>query len=135
MVALTAGRGTPKREGRDLADPVKAATTIYQGGIVCLDASGWAVPGSTSTTLKPRGLAKATVANPGANGAETVESETGTFRFVNSSAGDAIARADIGADAYIVDDQTVAKTSGGSTRSILGKIVDVDAQGVWVRIV
>ena len=36
--------------------------------------------------------------------------------------------------AYIVDDQTVAKTNGSSTRSAAGTIVDVDAQGVWVRV-
>jgi hypothetical protein len=27
----------------------------------------------------------------------------------------------------------VAKTNGGSTRSVAGKIFDVDAQGVWVK--
>lgn len=41
--------------------------------------------------------------------------------------------ADIGSDCYIVDDQTVAKTNGTNTRSVAGKIMDVDAQGVWVR--
>lgn len=46
---------------------------------------------------------------------------------------DAIALADIGSDCYIVDDQTVAKTSGSATRSVAGKIFDVDAAGVWVN--
>jgi hypothetical protein len=46
-----------------------------------------------------------------------------------------ITRAEIGDDCYIVDDSTVAKTNpGGNTRSVAGKIVDVDAKGVWVRI-
>ena len=35
---------------------------------------------------------------------------------------------------YIVDDQTVAKTDGSSARSKAGTIVNVDDQGVWVRI-
>lgn len=135
MTALAKPRLTPEKNHANIrVDPVKAATTIYQGSLVCIDAAGWAVPGSTSTTIKPRGMAKTNVANPGANGDQVVETKRGVFRFENSAAGDAIARADIGNDCYIVDDQTVAKTSGGATRSIAGKIEDVDAQGVWVRI-
>ena len=49
-------------------------------------------------------------------------------------AADAIVRADVGADCYIVDDQTVAKTNGSNTRSVAGKIIAVDADGVWVKI-
>ena len=56
----------------------------------------------------------------------------GTFRFGNSASGDLIAIADIGNDCYIVDDQTVAKTNGTNTRSVAGKVHDVDAEGVWV---
>ncbi|MCY1460857.1 hypothetical protein D9M71_784510 [compost metagenome] len=56
------------------------------------------------------------------------------FAFANSAAGDEITRADIGATAYIVDDQTVAKTDGTSTRSVAGTIRDVDSDGVWVEI-
>ena len=52
----------------------------------------------------------------------------------NSAAGDAITRAEIGDVCYIVDDETVAKTNGTSTRSAAGTIRDVDAQGVWVEI-
>jgi hypothetical protein len=39
-----------------------------------------------------------------------------------------------GNDCYLVDDQTVAKTSATNTRSVAGKIVDVDSQGVWVKL-
>ena len=56
----------------------------------------------------------------------------GCFRFANSASADAIALADVGADCYIVDDQTVALTNGSSTRSVAGKIHDVDSSGVWV---
>ena len=52
--------------------------------------------------------------------------------FANSASADLISLADIGADCYIVDDQTVAKTSGTNTRSVAGKVFDVDADGVWV---
>ena len=42
-------------------------------------------------------------------------------------------QADLGKSCYIVDDQTVAKTSGGATRSLAGKVVGVDVDGVWVE--
>ena len=58
---------------------------------------------------------------------------SGVFRYANSAAGDLIATADIGTVCYIVDDQTVAKTSATATRSPAGIVEDVDANGVWVR--
>jgi hypothetical protein len=134
MVAATAERTTAARDHRNFNDPVEAASKIFGGTIVCLNAAGNAVKGSTALALKAIGRARSTADNTaGAAAAIGVETETGTFRFANSAAGDLIARADIGADCFIVDDQTVAKTNGGATRSIAGKISDVDAQGVWVR--
>lgn len=135
MAALTTERNAPRRDGTDYSDPVAAATKIFAGALVCLDAAGNATKGAVATTLKAIGRAKRTADNSaGAAGAISVETETGVFRFANSAAGDLIARTDIGATAYIVDDQTVAKTNGGATRSAAGTIVDVDAQGVWIRI-
>jgi len=64
----------------------------------------------------------------------TVPVRTGVFRFANSAGADEIALADVGADAWIVDDQTVAKTDGTASRSKAGRIMDVDAHGVWVSI-
>lgn len=134
MTALSAPRATPTRSGDKRSGGLAAATKIWQGAIVCLNAAGNLVPGSTATTLKALGRAPETYDNAaGAADAVTGEAEAGVFRFANSAAGDLIAKADIGADCYIVDDQTVAKTNGGATRSVAGKIFDVDANGVWVR--
>lgn len=135
MAALTEPRATPKRDGKRFSRLVAADTKIFQGSLVCLLATGYATPGATSTTLVATGMAVETADNTGgAAGDIPVEVETGVFRFGNSAAADAITIAEIGDDAYIVDDQTVAKTNGGATRSIAGKIKDVDAQGVWVAI-
>lgn len=136
MTALAAERATQRREGKFRNDPAAAAKKFYQGALVCLDASGNATPGATATTLTARGVARYTVDNSsGAAGAVRVESEAGVFGFANSSSTDAITRAEIGDDCYIVDDQTVAKTDGTSTRSKAGRIVDVDSDGtVWVEI-
>jgi hypothetical protein len=135
MPALTKERNTPVRTGQRRSDPVAAATTIYAGALVVLNAAGNAVPGSTATGLKARGVAQATVDNSaGGAGDLRVESERGVFRFGNSAGADEITRTHIGATAYIVDDQTVAATDGTATRSAAGTIIDVDDQGVWVEI-
>lgn len=134
MTALAADRTTPKRIAQRLSLPVAASSLIYAGALVCVNSSGFAVKGSTSTTLKAAGVAQQRVDNSaGADGALRIEVDrAGAHLFANSAAGDAITLADLGASVYIVDDQTVAKTSGSSSRSIAGKVVDVDASGVWI---
>lgn len=135
MTALTKDRNTKRREPTLNNDPVAASTKIYAGSLVCINASGYAVPGSTSATLKARGVAQEQVDNSaGSAGALRVESRRGVFPFANSTSTDEITRADIGASAYIVDDQTVAKTSNSSARSVAGVIRDVDSDGVWIEI-
>ena len=135
MAALTKDRDTKRRDGAQFSDPVAASTKIYAGSLVCLNASGYAVPGSTATTLKARGVAQEQVDNSaGSAGDLRVDTRRGIFKFGNSASADLIAIADIGNDCYIVDDQTVAKTNGSNTRSVAGKIRQVDSDGVWVEI-
>lgn len=131
MASLTAPRNTLERFGDNVGFLVKANTTIFQGGLVALEA-GYAVPGHTATGLVAIGRAERVVTE-GQTGVSTVEVKRGTFRFGNASA-DAVVQADVGSDCYIVDDQTVSKTSGGGERSRAGKVVAVDIQGVWVKI-
>lgn len=130
---LSADRDTPAREGCDVGHPVKGATKIYAGALVCLDANGWAVPGATATTLKAVGRSNAQVDNSGGDGDLIVPVKRGVFRFKNSGA-DPIDRTHIGGTAYVVDDETVAATNGVNTRSAAGKIIDLDVAGVWVEI-
>jgi hypothetical protein len=134
MTALTSDRITPHRLSDEIVLTAAAAKKFYAGALAALDAAGRATPGATATTLKGMGRVEAYVDNSaGAAGDVTVKIRRGTFRWFNSAAGDAITAAEIGTDCYIVDDQTVAKTSGSNTRSIAGRIMDVDALGVWVR--
>lgn len=133
-MALTKNTNTPERDGKTLAIAVAGNVRIFAGALVALTAAGLATPGAVATTLKGVGRAKDEANNlGGAASAIKVEVEKGVFRFNNSAAGDAITAADIGNPAYIVDDETVAKTTGGATRSVAGTIFDVDAQGVWVK--
>jgi hypothetical protein len=134
MTALTAERNTPQLDEGLYGQPMKGSTKIFRGSLVVLS-SGYAAPGSTATGLIALGRAEETVDNSsGSDGDKTVRVKPGIFRFGNSASSDAIAQADVGADCYIVDDQTVAKTNGTNTRSRAGKIHSVDATGVWVSI-
>lgn len=127
MVAMTGPRQIKTRKGEIFNRPVAAAVLIYSGALVCLNA-GYAVKGSAATGLIADGFARETVDNrDGAAGAQRIDVETGYGYLKNSAAADAITLSDVGSDCYIVDDQTVAKTSGGGTRSIAGKIKDVDS--------
>ena len=133
MTALSQDRNTLRRDGQQMEPPVAGNTRIYGGSIVCINGAGLAVPGSLSATLKTGGVAEHRADNTGgAAGAIRVGVRKGPHRFTNSAAADAITLADVGADCFVVDDQTVAKTSATNTRSVAGKVFDVDADGVWV---
>jgi hypothetical protein len=131
---LTAGRNTQYR-GRDLiVIPVAAATKIYGGSIVCINAAGFAVGGATATTLTYVGRAEDQADNTvGVDGAKTVTvRRQKAFKWGNLVA-DLITQADLYKTAYVVDDETVAKTNGGNTRSAASRIVGIDSDGVWIE--
>ncbi|MBE0529530.1 MAG: hypothetical protein IH626_01800 [Rhodospirillales bacterium] len=133
MTVLAQDRNTPRRTGDVFSFPVAAATKIYAGALAVLNA-GVAEGGSTAVGLVAVGRAEEQVDNSaGAAGELKVRVAKGTFRFANSAAADEITLSEVGASAYIVDDQTVAKTDGTGTRSVAGTIVDVDDLGVWVK--
>ncbi len=140
MTALALNRNTVKMDGFPIPTfqslPLAASAKIFAGSIVCTDGSGNAVPGSTSTSLKCVGRAKALVDNTdGDAGDLRVDVEFGVFKWANSGGGDAITNADRFKLCWVVDDQTVAKTDGGATRSIAGVIIDVADGGVFVLMV
>ncbi|MEX2480203.1 MAG: hypothetical protein WD928_05015 [Gammaproteobacteria bacterium] len=135
MPALTADRNTPRADGDVESYGVAAAALIYAGAIVALSATGFATPGATATTLVTVGRAEERVDNTdGAAGDVKVRVRRGVFQFANSAGADEITAAEIGDDCYIVDDQTVAKTDDTGARSVAGKVVQVDDNGVWVKL-
>ena len=134
MPPLAEDRNTLERNGDSVAHPVAAATIIFAGSLVALDAAANAVPGSASTLFIAAGRAEQQVDNSaGAAGDVSVLVRRGIFQFKNSP-GDPIYRTHIGYDAFIEDDETVASTNGGSTLSVAGKVIDLDSAGVWVEI-
>jgi len=113
--------------------PVKGGQHIFEGSIVVLT-GGFAAVASTALGLIVCGVATEEKDNTGGgDGAVSVSVRAGVFWMGNSSAGDAITSADRFSICYLVDDGTVAKTDGTSTRSGAGIVYDVDSvKGVAV---
>jgi len=130
-MALSKARNTPRREHFSPSRFVPAnGAVIHKGGLVALNAAGDLVPGSVSTTLTAVGRAEtSTAADP--TGVDVLR---GTFAWGNSASADAVTKADWGKPVYIVDDETVARTSGTNTRSVAGICRGLDEAGrVWVE--
>lgn len=133
MTAATADRNTPLKDGEIITVPVAANTLIRAGVIVCANAQGDAVEGSTAEGLTYLGRSEASVDNTGgAAGAVVVPVRRGLmFQWANA-ADDPVTQALLGKPCYVEDNQTVAATNGGNTRSPAGYVYGVDADGVWV---
>lgn len=125
------GLGAPTKYSLDIA----ANTVIPCGSLVCKDATGNCVNGTATAALVTVGVATATVDNTGgAAAAKQVPVEGGVFGFQNSTSTDAITKADLFNDCYVVDNQTVAKTSNTNARPVAGKIVHLEDGLVYVHV-
>ena len=130
-MATTRDRNTLQREGSRFTHPVAADAVILAGTIVCLSA-GNAVPGGQVAGLITVGIADAGADNTGgAAGALSVDAMLGTFLLANAAT-DTLTTADIGAECYVFDNETVARTDGGVSRPVAGRVRQVEAGGVWV---
>lgn len=139
MAALTTARSTPRQISSEsplisgLSVPVKAATKCIQGGIAVANA-GFAAPGTGVTGLVALGIFEDTFDNTaGGNGAIRARVRRGVFPF-NNLGGDPLTQADMGAQCFIEDDQTVRRTSNTSTRSAAGKFLGFADDGVSVMV-
>lgn len=133
-MALTRSRNTPRLATgvnfAALALAVAATTKLFQGGIVCKNAAGNAVKGSATAGLIAVGIALEEADNTtGAAGDKTVQAQPGCYKLANSAGADEITAADIGKACYIVDDETVAKTSDAEARPPAGIVVAIDTDG------
>ncbi len=130
-MALTKPKPIKSRSGNIYMRKLKAGTKIYTGALVLLD-GGFAVAGKTATGLIADGVARDMVDNTnGADGDVSVPVEHG---MIWGFLGSGVTEADIGKDAYVIDDDTVAADNGGATRSQAGKIIDVAKGLVWVKL-
>jgi hypothetical protein len=131
MAALTQDRNTTRKAGGQAAYPVAAGVKIYAGAMVCLNASGYAVPAADIAGLKFVGVSRQYVDNTnGANGAQTVLVwKEGVFDFEASG----MTAADVGKPVFVSDDQTVALSTTNAVGC--GIITEVEsATKVWIDI-
>ncbi len=138
-MALAAPKKIQERAGLDGSAPVAANAQIYQGGLVMLDtgvakAAATGVDAGHAANYVVLGVSEKTVTGGAADGAVSVPFRKGVFKFKNSGGADAILLKHTSSACYAVDDETVALTSNTNVRAKAGTIVDVDADGVWVRV-
>lgn len=123
-----------------IALPLGASTTVYRGSIALLASTGYlknaSSPASTDTcvgVIERMGVGGIDsgpgIVNSGAAGAVIVECAQGTFMLGSSTGGDQLGVTTIGKTVYVYDEQTVAATSGGSTRPVAGVHVFTDTSG------
>jgi hypothetical protein len=142
MTALAAARKVTRYDGSPATfvhhvGGVAATTKLYYGALVVRNSTGYFAPATTATGLIPVGVCVGDKEkNPvdvdntaGAAGALEAHACSGTFLMKN--AGD-ITIAEIGDLAYADDDQTVTAVSTG--RSAVGRIVQVQADGVFIQV-
>ncbi len=128
---LAADRNTQMKDGELVPFKVATGVTIYAGSLVVANAAGFAAPGSAAAALTYLGRAEETVTNAGADGAVSVlVRRKKMFKWANK-AGDLVTQALVGLSCYIEDGQTVRLTAAGT--SVAGKVVAVEADGVWVE--
>lgn len=128
MTAQTKPRNPPRRGNKfTLVNlPVAAFTRIWAGSLVCLNASGYAVPASANSTLIVMGIAARTVNNvAGGNGDQQIDIEKGIYGIGNSVS-DPVSLSDVGNQVYAEDDQTIAKTHLSGVLPTAGYLKDIE---------
>jgi hypothetical protein len=112
------------------------AATIYENTMVtALTATGMAVKAGVASAGPVLGVAEFNVTGGSVDGDRSVTLMQGLFWFGNSASTDEITAAEVGKKVYVVDNQTVAKTSNSGARRVAGVCLNVDSElGVQILI-
>ena len=126
MAAQTSDVDRPWRDGEIVEVPLQAAVRIYAGAIVEIDASGNIKAATKAASKTYFGVAVTGADNTGgpAGAATITVRRKATVHLAKT--GTAVR----GKAAYVADDQTV--TDVATEASKVGRIVDADADGVYV---
>jgi len=135
MAPLAKDRNTRSRgeKTRKVVLPVAAATKIFCGAGVCVNAAGYAVPASDTAALITWGRAEAQVDNTlGAAGDLYIEVSKGVFAFDASG----LAQANIGDPVTWVDDHTVGLAAATTNDIAAGTLEEIDpvSAEAWITI-
>jgi hypothetical protein len=134
MTALAADKSIEYTEGVEVPVPVDDADLIYGGALVCVNADGYAVPGSDTVGLIFMGVATERKDNSlGLDGALSVNVRR--RGLVKMTLGTAITQANVGDNVFLVDDQTV-DIAANTTNDIFCGIIAayIDSTHAWVDI-
>lgn len=138
MTALAAARRVSRMGQHAVLDklylPVAAAANCHAGGLAVIE-DGYVKPAAAGINLKPVGIFERDADNSaGTAGALSVEVRAGVYPFKNSATTDAVTQADVGRLVYMVDDQTVARTSGIGTRAPAGILKVIEDSLLYVAV-
>lgn len=132
MSALTRDRATPYREGIEMEYSVAANTKIFAGSLVCVNATGYAVPAADTSGYRFAGVAMEQVDNSGgSDGAKVVRlRRAGVFEFDAGS----ITQDMVGTDMYAADDHTFDDAAGSNGIKVGRLVKYVSATRGWIDI-
>lgn len=131
---LSADKKLEYTEGVEFPFPVINADIIYAGGFVCVNAAGYALPGSDTAGLIFQGIALERVDNSsGAAGAKKVNVRR--HGLIKMTFATAISQASVGDNAFLVDDDLVDVTAQVINKIFCGVIVGyIDTTHAYVDI-
>lgn len=114
---------------------MKGSTTLYQGTIAMLNASGYLVTGADTASQTGGYVVRETKTNSGADGATTILCDMhGIYWFAHTGLG----VTDIGAQATISDNATVSNAATTTNDVKMGKILEIETiggvAGAWVEV-
>lgn len=133
MTELAEDKNLHRRDGVLVAFPVITNDILYGGSLICVNAGGYALPGSDTAALIFVGVAEEQVINTGGNGAKTIiVRRRGLFLLELATA---ISVANVGDNVFLVDDNLV-DLAGNVTHDIFCGIIAeyVDTTHAWVDI-
>jgi len=132
--ALSADKALQYTEGVELSFPVVAADIIYAGSLVCVNAAGYALPGSDTAGLIFQGIAVEQVDNSlGDAGDKTVVLRR--RGLIKMTLGTAISQANVGDNVFLVDDESVDIAAQTTNDIFCGIIAGyIDSTHAWVDI-
>ncbi len=133
-MALTKRRVITTRMLSAVSHMVLAGAVIHEGGLTVINSDGFALAGIEGEGLTCVGRAHTSADNTGgADGAQTVITRVDDASRYDNDPVAPVTRAHIMKACYIKDDVTVSSAAAG--RSVAGTVVDVDADGVWIKFI
>lgn len=113
--------------------PVASATTIYKGGLVCLDATGYAIPAAdTAGISNVIGVATEKIVNSGADGAKDIEIASNVDVLMDATS---ITQAMLGTTMYVVTDNDIDDAAGATNERAAGTLIEfVSSTSGWILI-